>query len=154
MMSAKRTKRIQADEVPEDLDLPVAVQDNFEIRRLGEKDEHLFLLDLRTPITLTAVSATHWFKLPFSFTLTKKVFYQTTAVGVESGAALNIRVQLMHPNNTPEVLYNETDVQWAAGGTRLTGKTYMTPTTIEVIVDGTATNLLYMSLEVVVHGIA
>ena len=75
MMSAKRTKRIQADEVPEDLDLPVAVQDNFEIRRLGEKDEHLFLLDLRTPITLTAVSATHWFKLPFSFTLTKKVFY-------------------------------------------------------------------------------
>jgi len=153
-MSAKRTKRIQAEEVPEDLDLPVAARDNFEIRRLGEKDEHLFLLDLRTPITITAVSATHWFKLPFSFTLTKRVFYQTTAAGAESADALNIRVQLLHPNNTPEVEYNKNSIVWPTGGTRLTGETYMTPTVIEVIVDGTATNLLYMSLELVVHGIA
>ena len=153
MMSAKRTKR-RVEEVPEDLDLPVAARDNFEIRRLGEKDEHLFLLDLRTPITITAVSATHWFKLPFSFTLTKRVFYQTTAAGAESADALNIRVQLLHPNNTPEVEYYKDGVVWETGGTRLTGKTYMTPTVIEVIVDGTATNLLYMSLELVVHGIA
>ena len=153
MMSAKRTKR-RVEEVPEDLDLPVAARDNFEIRRLGEKDEHLFLLDLRTPITITAAAATHWFKLPFSFTLTKRVFYQTTAAGVESADALNIRVQLLHPNNTPEIEYYKDGVVWETGGTRLTGKTYMTPTVIEVIVDGTATNLLYMSLELVVHGIA
>jgi len=154
LMSARRVKRMKPREVPEDWDLPVAVQDNFEIRRLGEKDEHLFLLDLRTPITLTAVSATHWFKLPFSFTLTKRVFYQTTAAGAESQDALNIRVQLLHPNNTPEVEYYKDGVVWETGGTRLTGYTYMTPTVIEVIVDGTATNLLYMSLELVVHGIA
>ena len=153
MMSAKRTKR-RVEEVPEDLDLPVAARDNFEIRRLGGKDEHLFLLDLRIPITITAAAVTHWFKLPFSFTLTKRVFYQTDAAGAESADALNIRVQLLHPNNTPEVEYYKDGVVWETGGTRLTGKTYMTPTVIEVIVDGTATNLLYMSLELVVHGIA
>ena len=76
------------------------------------------------------------------------------AAGAESADALNIRVQLLHSNNTPEVEYYKDGVVWETGGTRLTGKRYMTPTVIEVIVDGTATNLLYMSLELVVHGIA
>ena len=66
----------------------------------------------------------------------------------------NIRIDLIHPNRTPEVEYNKAGVSWESGGTRLTGDTYMPDSELVLTVDGTADNLLYMSLELEVYGVA
>jgi len=128
--------------------------EGFALYHLGGPDDALFLADLITPITLTAVSTVYRYRMPFDFKLSKRVFYQTDAAGAESDDAVNIRVDLIHPNRTPEVEYRKAGVSWEAGGTRLTGDTYMPDGELVLTVDGTANNLLYMSLELEVYGVA
>ena len=137
-----------------ELDYPAALEPTFTVYRLGKREDHLFLADLRDPIGMTGAAVTARYRLPFDLTLTKLVFYQTDAAGAESDDALDLRLDLMHPNETPEVIYNKQGVSWPAGGERVTGITYMPASALEVTHNGVATNLLYMSLEVVVHSIA
>ena len=146
-MLSKKRKRVKVEEAG-DLDVPVSVSNDFEVTRLGKIEDHLWLLSLRTPITLTAVSAAHLYELPFSMAVNKVNLYQTTAAGAADDDALNIRVEFLLPNGSPELYYDKDGVIWPAAGTRLAGRSLYPPTVLIVTVDGTATNLLYVSLEV------
>ena len=131
-----------------DKDVPVSVSNDFEVTRLGRVEDHLWLLSLRTPITLTAVSAAHLYELPFSMAVNKINLYQTDAAGAVAYDGLNIMVEFLLPNGVPELYYDKDGVVWPSGGTRLTGRSLFPPTVMTVTVDGTATNLLDVSLEV------
>lgn len=148
-------RRLEADIIAGELDYPVALEnEGFTLWRLGKREEHLFLADLTDPITVTAVSTTYRYRMPFDMTLSKMVFYQRDAALAEADDAITLRINLLHPNNVPEVLYNKQGVSWPTGGERVTGLTYMPASELQVIVDGTATNLLYLSFELEVHNIA
>ena len=136
------------DRVPEDLDIPIECRRDFYINRLGDKRDSLFLLTAHEPIAITAVAARTTYYLPMSYRLNKIELYQTDAAGAESDDALNIRLEVIHLDNTPGVIHNKQGVSWETGQDTLTGKRYMTPGSFDVIVDGTATNLLYIKLEV------
>ena len=142
------------DIIDRGLDYPYALEQDWDVYRLGRKEEHLFLADLTDPIALTAVNTTYIYEMPFDMTLTKLVFYQRDAALAESDDIVNIRVDFSHPNKTPEVIYYKNGISWPTGGTRITGKTYMPAGDLRIIVDGTATNLLYVSIEFEVHNIA
>ena len=131
-----------------DKDVPVSVSNDFEVTRLGKVEDHLWLLSLRTPITLTAVSAAHLYELPFSMAVNKVNLYQTTAAGAADDDPLNIRVEFLLPNGIPELYYDKEGVSWPSGGVRLSGRSLYPPTVMIVTVDGTATNLLDVTLEV------
>ena len=154
MLSARKVPKKVRGETPEDLDLPVAVRDQFTINRLGDKEDHLFLLDARDAIVVTAVETRYRYFLPFSYCINKIELYQTDNVGAESADALNIRIEALHPSNVPSVIYNKQGVSWGTGQSTLTGRRFMPAGEVDVVVDGTATNLLYFSLEVTVFNVA
>jgi hypothetical protein len=148
-------RRLEQEIIEKALDYPYALwNEGFDTYRLGRPEDHLFLADLRDPITMTGAEVTERYKMPFDATYTKLVLYQTDAAGAEVDDALNLRLNLLHPNGTPEVLYNKQGVSWPSGGERLTGHTYMPASELQVIHEGTLNNLLYVSLELVVHNIA
>ena len=123
-------------------------EQGFDVYHLGPKDAALFLCELRDPITLTAVSTPYRYNLPFDMTLHKFVWYQQDAAGDEADDAINIRFDLLHPNRTPENVYNKTGAVWGTGGSRNTGRTTLPAGGCVLTVDGTATNLLYFSMEI------
>jgi len=122
-------------------------EQGFDIWHLGPPDRALFLCDLVDPIVLTAVSAEYRYRLPFDMTMHKFVWYQVDAAGAEADDALNVRFDMLHPNRTPENIYNKQGVSWEAGGSRNTGRTFMPAGEMVLTVDGVATNLLYFSVE-------
>ena len=140
---SQRDKQI----IEDGLDYPYPLEEEWDTYRLGEKNNKLFMADLTTPITVTAVATAHRYTLPFDAEYTKFVFYQRDATFVETDNALNIRVDFNHPNGTPETVYYKQGVSWPTGGTRLTGVTFMPASELVITVDGTATNLLYVSME-------
>jgi len=146
MLSRKRSK-VMKKEV-DDRDIPTSVKNSFEINRLGLISDHLWLLSLITPITVTAVSTAYRYELPFDLAINKVLLYQTDAAGAASDEALNIMVEFLLPNGAPELYYDKDGVSWPSGGTRLTGRSLFPGTTMVVTLDGTATNLLEISLEV------
>lgn len=123
-------------------------QQGFDVWHLGPPDRALFLCDLVTPITLTAVATEYRYRLPFDMTMHKFVWYQTTAGGVESNDAISVRFDILHPNRVPENIYNKNGVVWEVGGSRNTGRTFMPAGEMVLTVDGTATNLLDFSVEI------
>ena len=141
-------RKIRKSKEAGDLDVPVSVSNDFEVTRLGRVEDHLWLLSLRTPITLTAVSTAYLYDLPFSMAVNKVNLYQTTAAGAADDDALNVRVEFLLPNGSPELYYDKEGVVWPSAGTRLVGRSLYPPTVLIVTVDGTATNLLDVSLEV------
>ena len=149
MLSARKGSSRKLDQVILDkgLDYPYPLEELWDTYRLGQKEDHLFLADLTTPIAVTAVNTAHRYQLPFDLELTKIVFYQRDAAGAENTDALNIRADLLHPNGTPETIYNKEGISWVTGGTRLTGKTFMPASELVITLDGTATNVLYTSIE-------
>ena len=162
MMSAKRRRRrkkdlpgipTEEDIIKKGLDVPAPLEPLWNIFRLGRKSDHLWLADLETPITMTGAAVTVQYPMEFNFTLTKIVLYQETDVFVEDDSALDLRLNLLHPNGTPEVIYNKAGVSWPSGGERITGDTYMPSSVLEVVHNGTVDYLLYVSLEFIVHGI-
>lgn len=151
----RHRRRLEQDIIDNEWDYPVALErEGFTVWRLGRREEHLFLADLTTPITVTAVSTTYRYQLAFDLTLSKLVLYQRDAALAETDDGINLRINLLHPNGVPEILYGKQGVSWPYGGERITGLTYMPASELQVVVDGTATNLLYLSFEVEVHNIA
>jgi len=152
-------RRLKQDIIDGELDVPAALEkEGFTLHRLGLREDHLFLCDLTDPITVVSAAATYRYKLPFDLTLTKIVFYLRDGAGAENDGAVNLRVNLMHPNGTPEVIYSKQGVSWPVGGERISGITYMPASELQVVVDAVDAGIvdwqLYMSLEVVVHNIA
>lgn len=137
-----------------DLDMPVSLEGLWDIYRLGKKEEHLWMAQLTTPIPITAVAATHTYPMDFNFALTKLVLYQTDAAGDESLAAITLRTNIMHPNNTPSRIYAEIATVWVGGELTLTGKRYSPAGELQFVVSGTATNLLHVNIEFEVYGVA
>ena len=152
---AANRRRLEEEIRDQELDYPVALEtDGWTLYRLGKREDHLFLADRTDPIVMTGAEVTERYRMPFDMTLTKIVMYQTTDLGVEDNTALNIRLNLLHPNGTPEVIYSKQGISWPTGGERITGVTYMPASELQVVHNGTATYLLYVSIEVVVHNVA
>ena len=154
--TSKKPFRINKKQIiDQGLDYPSGKFSNtWSMYRLGEPEENLFLAQLITPITLTAVNTAYIYEFPFDMTLTQLTPYQQTAAEVEDDDPINIRIDIMYPNKTPRTIYNKEDVTWPVGGTTLTGKQYMPACDLRFTVDGTATNLLHVSVEFEVHNIA
>lgn len=122
-------------------------EQGFDIWHLGPPDRALFLCDLATPITLTAAAVAYRYRLPFDMTMHKFVWYQTDAAGAENADGVTVRFDILHPNRTPENIYSKDGVSWETGGSRNSGMTFMPAGEMVLTVDGTATNLLYFSIE-------
>ena len=140
--------------IEKSLDYPESLESEWSIYRLRQKKDHLFMIELDTPLTLAAAAATYNYKFDFNLTLTRLSFYQTDAAGAESVDAITLRANLLTPNMTPLVLYNRVAEVWNGAELTLTGKRSSPVTEFQVVVSGTATNLLRINLQLEVHGIS
>lgn len=151
----EKSKRITEEEIiDQELDTPRKLEPEWDIYRLGKREDHLWMAQLETPITITAGADLHRYRMDFNFTLTRLSFYQTDAAEVESLDAVTLRVNILHPNRTPSIIYYEVASVWMGGELTLTGARYSLVSELQFIVSGTATNLLHVNMEFEVHGLA
>ena len=162
MLSTRRKQRqkkdipiTEADIIAQELDVPRSLEPTWDIYRLRNREDHLWMAQLADPITMTAAAALYRYKVDFSFTLTRVSFYHTDADGVESVAPITLRADMLTPNRVQRInIYNEVAIIWRGGELTFIGARSSPVAGIEVVVSGTPGHLLHLNIQFEVHGIA